>query len=91
MNLGRRSPDGVNRRSFVALAAAFNGRTAQADTTPIIDTHMHLFDTRRPRGVPWPEKKDTLLYQPSLPDRYRSDHGAAWHQGVHRGGGEPIA
>jgi len=32
---------------------------------------MHLFDTRRPGGIPWPEKKDTLLYRPALPDRFR--------------------
>ena len=38
---------------------------------PMIDTHIHLFDPRRPQGVPWPEKSDTVLYQPALPDRYR--------------------
>lgn len=40
--------------------------------TPIIDTHIHLFDTARPKGVPWPEKSNTVLYKPALPDRYRS-------------------
>ena len=44
---------------------------AQAASIPIIDTHIHLFDTRRPQGVPWPDKKDAILYQPALPDRYR--------------------
>lgn len=38
---------------------------------PIIDTHIHLFDTRRPQGVPWPPKDDKVLYRPALPDRYR--------------------
>ena len=38
---------------------------------PIIDTHIHLFDPRRPQGVPWPEKTNTVLYKPALPDRYR--------------------
>jgi L-fuconolactonase len=33
---------------------------------------MHLFDTRRPEGVPWPKKDDPVLYRPALPDRYRS-------------------
>src|SRR5262249_7494030 len=33
---------------------------------------IHLFDPRRPQGVPWPEKTDTVLYKPALPDRYRS-------------------
>jgi hypothetical protein len=39
---------------------------------PIIDTHIHLFDTRRPQGVPWPPKDDKILYKPALPDRYAS-------------------
>jgi predicted TIM-barrel fold metal-dependent hydrolase len=37
---------------------------------PIIDTHIHLFDPRRPQGVPWPEATSPL-YQPALPERYR--------------------
>ena len=44
----------------------------RAETTPIpiIDTHIHLFDPRRPEGVPWPPKDDAVLYKPALPDRY---------------------
>jgi len=38
---------------------------------PIIDTHIHLFDPRRPQGVPWPDKSDAILYRPALPERYR--------------------
>ncbi|MEJ7677507.1 MAG: amidohydrolase family protein [Segetibacter sp.] len=30
-----------------------------------------MFDTARPQGVPWPNKKDGILYHPALPDRYR--------------------
>ena len=44
---------------------------AGAVSIPIIDTHIHLFDTARPQGVPWPDKKDAVLYQPALPGRYR--------------------
>jgi L-fuconolactonase len=40
--------------------------------TPIIDTHIHIFDTTRPQGVPWPEKTNSVLYKPATPDRYRS-------------------
>lgn len=61
----------MNRRSFLqggVAAAAF----AQAPRYPIIDTHIHLFDTNRPQGVPWPEKTNTALYKPALPDRYRN-------------------
>lgn len=39
---------------------------------PIIDGHIHLFDPTRPGGVPWPEKHDTALYKPALPDRYEA-------------------
>ena len=46
-------------------------RDTQIASVPIIDTHIHLFDPTRPEGVPWPEKDDTLLYKPSLPDGYR--------------------
>lgn len=44
---------------------------AQTASVPIIDTHIHLFDTTRPQGVPWPEKDDAVLSKPALPDRYR--------------------
>jgi L-fucono-1,5-lactonase len=37
---------------------------------PILDAHIHLFDPSRPGGVPWPEKSDTVLYQPAMPNRY---------------------
>ena len=42
-----------------------------AASFPIIDTHIHLFDTRRPQGVPWPAKDNAALYKPALPDRLR--------------------
>lgn len=44
---------------------------AKAAVMPVIDTHIHLFDTTRPEGVPWPEKDNPVLYQPALPDRLR--------------------
>lgn len=43
---------------------------AQTTPIPIIDTHIHLFDPRRPQGIPWPTKDDARLYKPALPDRY---------------------
>lgn len=67
----------MNRRTFLGAAVGIAGGiaglkiSAQAASVPIIDTHIHLFDTRRPQGVPWPDKNDTVLYQPALPDRYR--------------------
>ncbi|WP_347558131.1 amidohydrolase family protein [Robbsia sp. KACC 23696] len=44
---------------------------------PIIDSHIHLFDTRRAQGIPWPAPGD-VRYEPSLPEHYRplaSAHG----------------
>jgi L-fucono-1,5-lactonase len=66
----------MNRRRFLAVAVAAGeamSRTMNAKTPsiPIIDTHIHLFDPRRPQGVPWPPKDDAILYKPALPARYR--------------------
>lgn len=68
----------MNRRHFLALtagASATAGFTSfewgEGSPIPIIDTHIHLFDTTRPQGVPWPTPNDGILYQPALPDRYR--------------------
>lgn len=64
----------MNRRAFlgVVAGAADFGVGSRPPSIPIIDTHIHLFDPRRPQGVPWPDKSDLALYQPALPDRYRS-------------------
>ena len=53
----------MNRRTFLGAAL-----TAP---TPIIDAHIHLFDTARPQGVPWPGKDNATLFQPALPPRLR--------------------
>ena len=51
--------------------AAIRHKLAGAVSIPIVDAHIHLFDTSRPQGVPWPDKRDAVLYQPALPARYR--------------------
>jgi predicted TIM-barrel fold metal-dependent hydrolase len=56
----------------VASGVALNGVSASAAQIPIIDCHIHLFDTTRPQGVPWPDKNNPVLYKPALPDRYRA-------------------
>ncbi|RRB13911.1 amidohydrolase [Larkinella knui] len=67
----------MNRRNFLTLAVGASAATGfpslggEDTAIPIIDTHIHLFDPNRPQGVPWPSKKDGILYQPALPDRYR--------------------
>jgi L-fuconolactonase len=67
----------MQRREFLRLGASIAGswattQLAQAlpPAIPIIDTHIHMFDTRRPGGVPWPATTDTALYKPALPERY---------------------
>jgi L-fucono-1,5-lactonase len=64
----------VNRRTFIGIAAAIAAldidMSAQTTPIPIIDTHIHLFDPRRPEGIPWPPKDDTKLYMPALPERF---------------------
>jgi predicted TIM-barrel fold metal-dependent hydrolase len=67
----------MNRRTFLGVAAGLTLADAGAQTPPsipIIDTHIHLFDTERPGGVPWPSKNNPahkVMYMPSLPSRYR--------------------
>jgi L-fuconolactonase len=69
----------MNRRAFLALSAGVplvTGTKSVANNPhapiPIIDTHIHLFDTNRSQGVPWPSKDDKILFKPALPARYRS-------------------
>jgi L-fuconolactonase len=65
-------PD-VNRREFLSVLAALPlaAKTAESAPIPIIDTHIHLFDRRRPEGVPWPSKGDLAPGISALPPRYR--------------------
>lgn len=67
----------MQRRDVLKLAGVAAASTilppalqAAATQIPVIDAHIHLFDTTRPGGVPWPEKTDTTLFKPALPPRY---------------------
>ena len=50
---------------------------AAADERPLpkvkhmIDTHIHLYDTTREGGVPWPPEDDKMLYKPHLPAEFK--------------------
>jgi predicted TIM-barrel fold metal-dependent hydrolase len=72
----------MQRRDLLKLAALSAGASAlrlpaqASGPIPIIDAHIHLFDTLRPGGVPWPEKTDTALYKPALPERYVGESAA---------------
>lgn len=52
------------------VCATSSMASALPSSIPIIDSHVHLFDTSRPGGVPWPEKSDSVIYKPALPGRY---------------------
>jgi predicted TIM-barrel fold metal-dependent hydrolase len=50
---------------LVVLSAA--GCAPVADV-PVIDCHVHLYDTTRPEGLAWPRPEQTKLYRPYLPE-----------------------
>src|ERR1700752_2356003 len=66
------------RRLLKAGAATFAAtlthsvESSTAEPIPIIDAHIHLYDTSRTGGVPWPPKTDSVLYKPALPDRFKA-------------------
>jgi len=82
---------GLRRRDVVKLAALGAAGLVLPETVraaakqipvqfPVIDTHIHLFDTTRTWGVPWPTKDDLVLFKPALPPRYvelSAKHGVA--------------
>jgi len=70
--------DSLSRRDLLAgslgaAAAALlthPGVAAHAARGPLIDTHVHFYDPSRPEGVPWPDKKNAVLYRTVLPDEW---------------------
>ena len=52
----------------VFLAACATNQ--QSAGIPIIDTHIHLYDTNRAQGLPWPPKDDEVLYRPVLTEHF---------------------
>lgn len=54
----------------VSLGCASKSGQGAADDIPIIDTHIHLYDTTRPEGLPWPPREDTVLYRPILTEQF---------------------
>ena len=52
------------------LGGCSTTKTEMTDSIPVIDTHIHLYDTTRKGGVPWPKPDDQVLYRPVLPEHY---------------------
>ena len=71
--------------AYVAGTAWANDKTARPPLPKVkhlIDTHIHLYDTTRPDGVPWPPADDTVLYKPHLPAEYAKVSKSAGVTGV---------
>jgi len=66
---GAALPGTLNR--VLAADDAPTPASTSKDAIPVIDTHIHLYDPFRPQGTPWPNKENKILYQTSLPARYR--------------------
>jgi len=77
------SNDGLNRREFLGAIAMLpagvssvtssqgQGTPLSTAQVPIIDTHIHLFDSARPGGAQWPSPDDPFPGPQSLPPRFR--------------------
>lgn len=61
----------MQRRAFLTGAGALAAAPAFASPPiPVVDTHVHLFDPRRPQGVPYAGPKDQPP-QIATPENYR--------------------
>lgn len=47
-------------------------RSAPAGKRPIIDTHIHFWQTSRPGGVPWPTPDEGPIFRDVLPPEYNA-------------------
>lgn len=56
--------------AFVLLSTCLHhsGLAEDFSDVPVIDTHIHLYDTAR--KLPWPPKDDKVLYRPVLPKHF---------------------
>lgn len=68
--------------SQVAVAQQHVPQRPLPQVSHLIDTHIHLYDPRRPNGIPWPPADDTVLYKPHLPAEYSEIAKAAGVTGV---------
>ena len=71
--------------ALLPLFAFLHGAVAEEglpEVSHLIDTHIHLYDTERESGVPWPPKDDKVLYKPHLPAEFREVSKAARVTGV---------
>ena len=66
----------ARRASLAALALLVTSVLTACCTEPWqrpitgIDTHIHIYDTSRPEGVPWPRDKSSVIFRPVLPKHF---------------------
>lgn len=56
---------------LIIIGCACHPARSQESVKHIIDTHIHLYDTSREQGVPWPPRSDKVLYKPHLPKEFK--------------------
>lgn len=66
------------------LTLSLTNRSARADEfeIPIVDTHVHLWDLKRPEGIYWIKKDNKFLYRSMLPETHEAIAKANQVQGV---------
>jgi L-fuconolactonase len=59
-------------RIAMTVLFGFTSESGFADEAmiPVVDTHIHLYDSARLAGLPWPPQSDKLLYRSFLADDY---------------------
>jgi len=70
---------------FIILFLTWLARADEAHLPKVkhmIDTHIHLYDPTREKGVPWPPENDEVLYKPHLPEEFKNVSQPAGLTGV---------
>ena len=58
----------MKAKIFLTLVAAI--MMGCSSPNRIIDTHIHLYDTSKPEGVPWPPPTDDVLFRPTVAQHF---------------------
>jgi L-fuconolactonase len=53
---------------FAVSFSACQTDSTSSEPVPIIDCHVHLWDTTRPEGISWPRPEHKKIYRPYLPE-----------------------
>ena len=66
--------NGLTLLIIVAFSIILNAEEDQSlpKVKHMIDTHIHLYNTSREGGVPWPPEDDKVLHKPHLPKEFQT-------------------